>query len=151
MIFFSILKKKDPPNPVTTDLTFFLKQIEYQNPQKWTQRNICTQSTIGLHEKMDLAHNGKSDFLILKTAEKNPCCSFAHDILKNISTWNDTTGTKCPKETCFRDNEFSCTLSIDFYGFQIRPLMMFFFIGMFHKLSFIFPWDFSKQIPQNQD
>lgn len=32
-----------------------------------------------------------------------------------------------------------------------QALIMFFFIGTFHKLACIFPWEFSKATPQNQN
>lgn len=32
-----------------------------------------------------------------------------------------------------------------------QALIMGFLIGTFHKLAFIFPWEFSKEIPQSQN
>lgn len=64
---------------------------------------------------MDLTYKGMSDFLVLKTEGKK--IFFADEFLKNISIQNDTTATKYPQETCFRDNEFTCILSTEFYGF----------------------------------
>lgn len=32
-----------------------------------------------------------------------------------------------------------------------QALIMFFFIGTYHKLAFFSPWEFSKEIPQNQN
>lgn len=62
---------------------------------------------------MDLTHEGLSDILVLKAAEKKSFF-FTDEFLKSISVQNDTTPTKCTQETCFRDNEFTSTLSLTF-------------------------------------